>query len=89
MTQLKITLFTQPNCPRCPGVKAALEELKAQRDFEYRELNTVTDDGMYEAVKYNFMTTPALVIGNTAKEIRLVGDIDKKKIISTLDELGA
>jgi glutaredoxin len=89
MTQLRITLFTQPNCPRCPGVKAALDELRAQRTFEYRELNTATDEGMYEAVGYNLMTTPAVVIGNTVREIKLVGEIDKKRIISTLEELGA
>ncbi|MFH0987133.1 MAG: thioredoxin family protein [Candidatus Micrarchaeota archaeon] len=84
----KIKLFTQENCPRCGPVKQTIKDLSAEREIDIHEVNAGTDEGMFEAIKYNIMTTPAVVVGNKLREIRIVGDISKESIISTLDELG-
>jgi glutaredoxin len=81
-------LFTQPNCPRCPGVKKIVEELRTMNGFNLREVNAMTDDGMLEAISHNLMTTPAIVINNDAEEVKLVGNIAKEDVIATIKRLG-
>jgi len=89
MAQVKITVFTQPDCPKCPAVKKAVEEVIAEKKLQYEEVNTKTDNGLFRAIENNIMTTPAVIIGGVVKPITLTGTVDKKRIISTLEELGA
>ena len=89
MSQVRITLFTQPDCPKCPAAKKAVEELKQEKGFEVEEINTKTDEGYFRAIEHNLLSTPAVVIGGTVKPITITGQIDKKRIVSTLEEMGA
>ena len=86
MTQLKMAFFTQPNCVRCPDVKKMVEEIKLKKEIEVSEYNTMTDDGMLEAVSNNLMSTPSIVLKNGSREIKLVGDIDKESLIASIDD---
>lgn len=88
MTQTKITIFTKDSCPRCPQAKHLLEELHNERDVDVREVNIGTPDGMFEAVQYNLMTTPSLILQNGRKEVKIIsGSVDKQKLISALEDL--
>ena len=88
MTQTKITIFTKDNCPRCPQAKHLLEELHNERNVDVREVNIGTPDGMFEAVQYNLMSTPALIVQNSKKEVKIIsGAVDRQKIISALEDL--
>ena len=44
-----VTLYTRPGCHLCDDARAALEELRAQVDFEIHEVNIETDDALHAA----------------------------------------
>ncbi|MEM0372312.1 MAG: thioredoxin family protein [archaeon] len=88
MAQLKMTLFTQANCPRCPAVKKIISDLKLEKQFTLIELDAASDEGYFEAVKHNIMSTPALVLENDKEEQKLVGDITAEQITSKIRQLG-
>jgi glutaredoxin len=89
MAQMKMTLFTQTNCPRCPAAKKVVQELKLEKQFTLTELDAASDEGYFEAIKHNIMSTPALVITNEdGTEQKISGDFNKDAIISKIKELG-
>lgn len=88
MAQTKITIFTKDNCPKCPKARHLLEELNRERPLDVREVNIGTPDGMFEAVQYNLMSTPSLILQNGRKEVKIIsGSLDKQKLISALEDL--
>lgn len=88
MTQMRMTLFTQANCPRCPAVKRIISELKLEKQFTLMELDASSDEGYFEAVKHNIMSTPALVFETEKGEEKLAGDISKEDITEKMKQLG-
>jgi glutaredoxin len=84
-----MTIFTQDNCPRCPAVKKVVNELKLEKQFTLNEVNAASDEGYFEAIKHNIMSTPAIILTrDDGFETKLVGDISKDAIISKINELG-
>lgn len=88
MAQMRMTLFTQANCPRCPAVKKIINEMKLEKQFTLTELDAASDEGYFEAVKHNIMSTPALVFETEDGEGKLVGDISKDDITAKIKALG-
>ena len=87
MTQKKLTVFTQANCARCPAVKKAIEELKLEKQFTLTELDASSDEGYFEAIKHNIMSTPALVFETEQGAEKLVGDISKEDIVNLTEKI--
>lgn len=89
MAQMRITLFTKDNCPKCPQAKHLLEELHRERDVDVREVNISTTEGMFEAVRYNLMSTPSIILQNGTRGIKIIsGSVEKQKVLSALEDLG-
>jgi glutaredoxin len=85
---MRIQIFTQRDCPRCPPAKEALMEIKSERGVEVSEFDVETVDGMAEAAFYGIMTTPATVLVNSSGDeiISWRGVApDKDKILRILD----
>jgi glutaredoxin len=55
-----LKLFTQPSCPRCPAAKAVVMQIEHKVKVENYDIKTA--DGLAEALGYNIMTTPSIVI---------------------------
>lgn len=75
---MEILLFTQPNCPKCPKVKQDLFEKfhSMDREINLSEIDVSTDDGMFESIKYNVMKTPAIIVKDSGKQLKL-GDVSE------------
>jgi ribonucleoside-triphosphate reductase (formate) len=56
----KLKLFTQPSCPKCPAAKEVVDKIKAKFDIEYYDIKT--EDGLAEALSYDIMSTPSIVV---------------------------
>lgn len=56
----KLILFTNEKCIHCKTIKAMLNELKKEIDFELTEVDTGKD--LVTALQYNIATVPSLVI---------------------------
>jgi len=57
---IKLKVFTQPTCPKCPAAKKTVEEVAAKFDVEYYDIKT--EDGLAEALSFDIMSTPSMVI---------------------------
>jgi glutaredoxin len=44
-----VTLYTRPGCHLCDDARAALQQLRAQHEFEIHEVNIETDDALHAA----------------------------------------
>jgi glutaredoxin len=44
-----VTLYTRPGCHLCDDARAALQQLRAQHEFEIHEVNIETDDELHAA----------------------------------------
>ncbi|MBN3037208.1 MAG: glutaredoxin family protein [Candidatus Diapherotrites archaeon] len=84
--QAKITLFTQPNCPRCPAAKRVVEELKCERGVEVEEVDISTDDGLFNAINYNVMSTPTIVV-RSRDQFQKLSTNDKQAVVSALESM--
>jgi thiol-disulfide isomerase/thioredoxin len=57
---MKLKVFTQPSCPKCPAAKKVVEQVEEKFKTEYYDIKT--EDGLAEALSYDIMATPSLVI---------------------------
>lgn len=62
MEKPKITVFTGPNCPKCPPAKEVCREVAEQEGLELAELNI--EEYMIEALQMQIASTPSIVIDN-------------------------
>lgn len=86
---MEIQLFTQKNCPKCPTAKETIRQINTEKGYAYREFDVETVDGMAEAAYYGILSTPSLVLVDSAGDevISWRGTVpDKHKIINILDE---
>jgi glutaredoxin len=57
---MKLKLFTQPTCPKCPAAKDVVKQIEHKVKVEHYDIKT--EDGLAEALSYNIMATPSIVI---------------------------
>ncbi len=57
---MKLKLFTQPTCPRCPAAKQLVTKVESKAQIEYHDIKT--EDGLAEALEYDIMATPSIII---------------------------
>lgn len=62
-----LKLFTQPACPKCPAAKAVVKQIEHKVKVEQYDIKT--EDGLAEALEYNVMATPSIVIIDHDKNI--------------------
>lgn len=62
-----LKLFTQPSCPKCPAAKAVVKQIEHKVKVEQYDIKT--EDGLAEALEYNVMATPSIVIIDHDKNI--------------------
>ncbi len=86
---MKIQLFTQRECAKCPPAKEIVNELNSEHGVEVSEFDVETVDGMAEAAFYGILSTPSVVlvdgVGDEIISWRGVSP-DKSKILNILDE---
>lgn len=67
---MKLKLFFNENCPKCPKAKNVAKQSESLLSVEY--FNVETADGLAEAQFYTIMATPSLILTDdlTEKEIK-------------------
>jgi glutaredoxin len=61
-----LKVFTQPDCPNCLCAKKLVKELTQHLPIEVYDIKT--EDGLGEALMYNIMSTPSLVLVDKDEE---------------------
>jgi glutaredoxin len=64
---MKIKIFTQPSCPKCPAAKAVVKQVEDKFQVEHHDIQT--EDGLAEALSYDVMATPSIIVLNLDNEV--------------------
>jgi len=85
---LKLKLFVQPNCPKCPAAKAVAEEVKKRRkDVELSILDISDRENYFSALMLQISSTPAFAIG---EKTLFVGEVPTMEELNRkIDEYSA
>jgi len=79
---LKLKLFVQPNCPKCPTAKAVAEEVKKRRkDVELSILDISDRENYFSALMLQISSTPAFAIGEKTLfvgEVPTIEELNRK-----------
>lgn len=59
---MKLKVFTQPNCPKCPAAKKLARKIEKENQVEIQWFDTSQVDGLAEAAFYQVMATPSLIL---------------------------
>jgi len=78
---MKLKLFTQPTCPKCPAAKQLVKQIEHKVMVELYDIKT--EDGLAEALSYDIMATPSIVVID--HEDNVIGEW--KSIVPSLEEL--
>lgn len=62
-----LKLFTQPSCPRCPVAKTVVKQVEHKVKVESYNIKTV--EGLTEALEYNVLSTPSIIVFNHDNDI--------------------
>ncbi|MGV8141268.1 MAG: thioredoxin family protein [Candidatus Woesearchaeota archaeon] len=57
---MKLKVFTQPSCPKCPAAKKVVEQFEDKLKVEYYDIKT--EDGLAEALSHDIMSTPSVLV---------------------------
>ena len=64
---MKLKVFTQPSCSKCPAAKKVIAQVEDKFKVEYYDIKT--EDGLAEALSYDIMTTPSIVVMDDKEHI--------------------
>ena len=76
-----LKLFTQPTCPKCPAAKQLVKQI--ENKFQVENYDIKTEEGLAEALSYDIMSTPSIVI--TDHDNNVIGEW--KSIVPTIDDI--
>jgi len=63
---MKLRLFTQPKCPKCPAAKAVADSVsKHRKDIEVEVLDITDPNNMTTALILQIVSTPSFTIDET------------------------
>lgn len=65
-----VKIFWKEDCPNCPPAKTLGKTLELKNDMDVVYYNTKDPDGLAEAVMYDVMSTPSVIVcDNKGSEI--------------------
>lgn len=81
---MKLKIFTQPDCPKCPEAKEFGKKVKDK--FSVEMFDITTSDGLAESQFFAVMATPTLVLTDDEDNELQVwrGEVPTKKEIEDL-----
>jgi len=60
VTKAKVTVFTMPDCPKCPATKELVKEIGQDLDIEIDEVDLAKD--MIKGLQYGVASTPSVAV---------------------------
>jgi glutaredoxin len=60
VTKAKVTVFTMPDCPKCPAAKELVKEVGRDFDIEIDEVDLQQD--MIKGLQYGVASTPSVAV---------------------------
>ena len=82
---MKLTLFAQPNCPRCPSAKLIAESVtKSRDDISLEILDISNSDALTTALMMQIVSTPSFAIDGVPVFVGVVPS--RQQLINRIEE---
>ncbi|MEM7825121.1 MAG: thioredoxin family protein [Candidatus Aenigmatarchaeota archaeon] len=78
---VKVQLLYTDRCTRCPAVKEMFRDLQKQFNFDYEEIDALSERGQEIVSKHNIMSVPTILING---EVVFNGVPTREKIITEI-----
>lgn len=78
---MKLKLFTQPTCARCPAAKQVVKQVEHKVKVEHYDIKS--EDGLAEALSFDVMATPSIVITDNEDNVLA----EWKSTVPTVEDL--
>ncbi len=79
----KVTILTSKSCPACPTAKQIWRKIKEKNDFDYEEIDVMSDNGQKIISNEGIMSVPTTIIDG---KIIFTGIPDEKKAEDLIKE---
>ena len=76
MTKAKVTIFTMPQCPKCPAAKELVKEVSNDFDIEIAEVDIKED--MVKGLQYGVASTPSVAVN---EKLISRGDVPDRDVL--------
>ncbi len=76
MARTRVTVFTMPECPKCPAVKELVEEIRKDLDIDIDEVDLQKDRIM--GLQYGVASTPSVAVN---EKLISRGDIPDRDVL--------
>ena len=78
----EVILLTHKGCPVCPMAKSFWEELHQSCDFDYKDIEVYTPEGLQLIHQYSIRSVPTTLID---KKVAFVGVPDRDTALSKVN----
>jgi thioredoxin 1 len=78
----EVLLLTHKGCPVCPTVKSFWEELRKSCDFDYKNIEAYSPEGLKLISQYKIRSVPTTLIDN---KVEFVGVPDREKALEKVN----
>ena len=80
MTKTKVTVFTMPDCPKCPAAKELVKQVGEELDIDIEEVDIKED--MVKGLQYGVASTPSVAVN---EKLISRGDVpDRDELIAEI-----
>ena len=80
MTKAKVTIFTMPECPKCPAAKELVKQVGEDLDIDIEEVDIKED--MIKGLQYGVASTPSVAVN---EKLISRGDVpDRDELIAEI-----
>ncbi|MEE8403468.1 MAG: thioredoxin family protein [Candidatus Hydrothermarchaeaceae archaeon] len=76
MARTRVTVFTMPECPKCPAVKELVEEIRKDLDIDIDEVDLQKD--RITGLQYGVASTPSVAVN---EKLISRGDIPDRDVL--------
>ena len=84
---VKVQIITTKSCPYCPSAKRLWQEVKKEKDFEYEEVDALSEKGQQIVERFGIMSVPTTIIEKDGKkEVAFVGVPEKTKAVAAVSK---
>ncbi|MEE9564484.1 MAG: glutaredoxin [Candidatus Hydrothermarchaeaceae archaeon] len=76
MTKAKVTVFTMPECPKCPAAKELVKEVGKDFDIDIDEVDLKKD--AITGLQYGVASTPSVAVN---EELISRGEVPEREVL--------
>lgn len=77
----KVQVVYTQRCPHCPATKELFRDLKKEYDFDYEEIDAMTEKGQELVDKHGIMSVPTTIVND---KVAFIGVPPKEKAIAAI-----